>query len=61
MTDKTEKALKLYDIVEQFIEDQNIWGDECVYQSDHVIENAYAFITELCDIVGYKELEDEDD
>lgn len=61
MTEKTEKALELYDIVEQFIEEQNIWGDECVYQSDRVIENAYAFIAQLCDIVGYKELEDADD
>jgi glutaminase len=61
MTEKAEKALKLYDIVEKFIEEQNIWSDECVYQSDRVIENAYAFIAELCDIVGYKPLEDEDD
>ena len=61
MTEKTEKALKLYDIVEQFIEDQRIWGEECVYQTDRVIENAYDFIAELCDIVGYKPLDDEDD
>jgi hypothetical protein len=61
MTDKTEKALKLYNIVEQFIEDQNIWGDECVYQTDRVIENAHEFIAQLCDIVGYKPLDDEDD
>lgn len=61
MTQKTEKALKLYDIVEDFIDEQHIWGDECVYQSDRVIENAYAFIAQLCDIVGYKQLDDEDD
>jgi hypothetical protein len=61
MTDKTEKALKLYDIVEQFIEDQDIWGEESVYQCDRVIENAYDFIAQLCDIVGYRELEPEDD
>lgn len=60
MTEKTEKALKLYAIVEQFIEEQSIWGDECVYQSDRVIENAYVFIAELCNIVGYKEIEDND-
>jgi hypothetical protein len=52
---------RLYSIVKAFIEEQNIWGDECVYQSDRVIENAYVFIEQLCDVVGYKELEDEDD
>lgn len=61
MTEHQEKCEKLYRIVEQFIEDQRIWGDECVYQSDRVIENAYEFIAQLCDIVGYKQLDDEDD
>lgn len=46
-------------IIQQFIKDNQIWGEECVYQSDRVIENAYAFIADLCDIVGYEELEEE--
>jgi len=61
MSDYLDKCDKLYKIVEDFIEEQNIWGDECVFQSDRVIENAYEFIAQLCNVVGYKELKDEDD
>jgi hypothetical protein len=61
MSDYLQKCDKLYQIVADFIDEQNIWGDECVYQSDRVIQNAYVFIAQLCDVVGYKELEDEDD
>jgi hypothetical protein len=61
MSDYLQKCDKLYQIVTHFIEEQNIWSDECVYQSDRVIENAYVFIAQLCDVVGYKELEEEDD
>jgi glutaminase len=60
MPEYLQKCDKLYKIVEQFIEDQNIWCDECVYQTDRVIENAYPFIAQLCDVVGYKQLDDED-
>jgi hypothetical protein len=58
---RQQKCDKLYQIVADFIDEQNIWGDECVYQCDRVIENAYVFIAQLCDVVGYKELEEEDD
>jgi hypothetical protein len=61
MSDYLQKCDKLYQIVSAFIDEQNIWGDECVYQCDRVIVNAYPFIAHLCDVVGYKELEDEDD
>ena len=60
MTDYLQKCDKLYKIVEEFIEDQDIWSDECVYLSDRVVENAYPFIAELCNVVGYKHLDDED-
>lgn len=60
MSDYLQKCDKLYKIVEDFIDEQNIWGEECVYLCDRVIENAYDFIAQLCDIVGYKELDDED-
>lgn len=52
---------ELYQIVSDFIEEQRIGCPEDVYQSDHVIENAYEFIHKLCDVVGYKEEDDEDD
>ena len=48
----------LWEEVENFIKNQEILCSESVYQSDHVIESAYAFIDRLCSIVGYYE-EDE--
>lgn len=61
MNEVTHKEMRqIVDIIQKFIDDQNIWGVECVYQTDRVIENAYSLIAQLCDIVGYKELEDED-
>ena len=59
MSDYLQRCDKLYEIVKDFIDEQNIWGDECVYQNDRIIENVYPFITQLCRVVGYKELEDE--
>jgi len=41
--------------VEKFIQEQRIYGEETVYQSDRVIENAYDFIADLCRIVGYRD------
>jgi hypothetical protein len=60
-SDYLQKCDKLYQIVTHFIEEQSIGCAEDVYQSDRVIENAYEFIHKLCDVVGYKELEEEDD
>lgn len=53
MTDYLQKCDKLYEIVKDFIDKQNIWSYECVYHPR--IENAHAFIAQLCDVVGYKE------
>lgn len=57
----SEQKIKLYDLCKKFVKDQTIWGPECVYQSDRVIENAYVFIAEICDVVGYEPLPDEED
>jgi hypothetical protein len=38
----------------QFIEAQSIGCPETIYQTDWVIENAYGFIEDVCDIVGYQ-------
>ena len=46
---------KLHELVSDFIEAQSIGCAEDIYQSYHVIENAYEFIERLCDVVGYKE------
>ncbi len=45
--------------IRAFIDAQNITCAETIYQTDRVIENAYEFLERLCDIVGYKESDDE--
>ena len=40
-------------IIERFIDDNGIGCAETIYQSDRVIQNAYEFIEELCELVGY--------
>lgn len=37
----------------KFIEAQRISCPETIYQTDWVIENAYEFIQDVCDEVGY--------
>lgn len=44
--------------VEEFVEAQDIYCVESIYQTDHAIQNAYEFIERLCDIVGYKKDEE---
>lgn len=48
-----EKTLE--DIVKKFVKEQEISCPETIYQCDWVIENAYSFIEELCNVVGYNE------
>lgn len=55
------EARKLWQVCAQFIQAQNISCAETVYQTDRVIENAYEFIEQVCDVVGYVDLEDEED
>jgi hypothetical protein len=52
---------KLRAIVMNFVDKQDIWCAETIYQTDRVISNAYEFIQELVEIVGYKEDEDDSD
>lgn len=49
-----DQKQKLFERVQQFIKDQNISCAETIYQTDRVIEHAYEFIEDLCDIVGYQ-------
>ena len=46
---------KLWEVCEKFIQDQDITCSESVYQTDRVIINAYEFIEEVCNVVGYVE------
>jgi len=60
VSNRVIKALALLDRVEAFIEHHDIIVPETIYQTDRVIVDAYEFIADLCDIAGYKEVEDED-
>lgn len=53
------KEQELFELCKAFIEQQNIHYAETIYQSDRIIENAYEFIEDICNIVGY--VKDEDD
>lgn len=55
-----EQKDALWEAVTQFIDDHQISCEEAVAQNDDVISNAYEFIAELCEIVGYYEYEDEE-
>lgn len=48
-------SAELVKVCRDFIADQSIRCAESIYQADHVIENAYTFIEDVCDIMGYKE------
>lgn len=58
--DDLTAGLELLEATKQFMNAQKITCEETIYQSDRVIENAYDFIAELCEIVGYPD-EDEAD
>lgn len=50
---ETKQQERLLELCREFIEQQKIRAPETIYQADRVIENAYVFIEEVCDIVGY--------
>ena len=51
---------KLYNICKEFITKQHISCPETISQTDKVIENAYDFIEEICNIVGYYQYLDDE-
>ncbi len=53
------KEKQLMALCKKFIDEQDIHCGETIYQSDRVIENAYTFIEEICNILGYKDIDDE--
>lgn len=60
MAPKQTPEQELFALCQKFIEKHNIWGGEVIYQHDYVIEDAYSLIDDICDIVGYVKLEDEE-
>lgn len=59
--DNNEKMKKIVDMVENFILDNKIRCSESIWQRDNIIENAYDFIENLCDIVGYYKDDEEEE
>jgi hypothetical protein len=57
VVDKYRKTKDLISLCKKFIKDNKISCEECIHQTDWVIENAYEFIERICDIVGYYEEE----
>lgn len=53
------KEQKLLKLCQKFIKDNKISCPEAIYQCDWVINNAYDFIENICDIVGYLNPEEE--
>lgn len=54
---RADKAERVLAAVEAFTKEQRISCPETIYQSDRVIEHAYEFIEQVCDIAGYHEEE----
>ena len=55
------KQEQLWALCEKFIKDQTVSCPESICQCDRVMENAYDFIEDICDLVGYHKYEDEDE
>jgi len=53
----SELSDRLWSLCERFIDENNISCVESVFQCDHVIVNAYNFIADICEIVGFSEFD----
>lgn len=54
------ELMALWNVAVKFIEEQEIGCAETIYQTDWVIENAYQFVEDVCNVVGYLPYEDEE-
>lgn len=50
----------LWNVCRKFIEEQEIGCADTIHQCDWVIEHAYEFIEDVCEVVGYKPYEDDE-
>jgi hypothetical protein len=48
-----QNEARLFYLCKKFIRDNDIHCVETISQTDHVITNAYDFIADICDIVGF--------
>lgn len=53
-----EELKQLYITIKHFINTNDITCSEVIYQEDYVLESSLDLIKELCDIVGYKFIEE---
>lgn len=56
-----KQLLKLWATCTDFRDKQSIRCAETIHQTDRVIENAYEFIEQVCDVIGYVKEEDDED
>ena len=52
---------ELYNLCKQFIHKHRIYCADTIYQSDRINENSTEFIEQICNVVGYEPLEDDDE
>lgn len=55
-----DKTLRLQELCQRFIRENQIGCPETIYQCDWVEENAPEFIQRICEIVGYCSVDDEE-
>lgn len=58
--DELRKLAKVKAVIQNFVNEHHISHEEVIYQTDRVIINAYEFIHELVELIGYKETDDDD-
>jgi len=52
---------ELYDLCKEFIRENEITSEESIYQSDRIQANALELISQICELIGYYEEEDEEE
>jgi hypothetical protein len=55
------ELMALWNVCKKFVQDQDIGHADTIYQCDWIIENAYYFIEQVCDVVGYNPYVERDD
>lgn len=56
--DEFRNLAKIKALILNFVEENNIYHEEAIYQNDRVIENSYDFVANLVKLVGYKKDDD---
>ncbi|MCB1712913.1 MAG: hypothetical protein KDH96_10660 [Candidatus Riesia sp.] len=49
-------VIKVIQLLEEFIDKQNITCSETIYQTDRVVENVLPLLEDLCNEIGYKDI-----